>query len=75
LQHKDHLGPRFWRLWGATGVSSLGDGMVLVGFPLLALAFTQRSLLIAGVAVAGRLPALVVALPAGPWRTESTGGG
>jgi MFS family permease len=39
--------------------------MVLVGFPLLALAFTHRSLLIAGVAVAGRLPALAVALPAG----------
>ncbi|MGH9057365.1 MAG: MFS transporter [Acidimicrobiales bacterium] len=59
------LGRRFWRLWAATGVSSLGDGVVLVAFPLLALAFTHDPLLIAGVVVAGRLPALLVALPAG----------
>jgi MFS family permease len=39
--------------------------MVLVAFPLLALAFTHNALLIAGVLVAGRFPALVVALPAG----------
>lgn len=63
--HDSKLGPRFWRLLTATGVSSLGDGMVLVAFPLLALAFTHNALLIAGVLVAGRFPALVVALPAG----------
>jgi predicted MFS family arabinose efflux permease len=39
--------------------------MALVGFPLLALSFTRSPLLIAGVAVAGRLPASVIALPAG----------
>jgi MFS family permease len=65
LSQRSHLDKRFWRLWTATGVSSLGDGMVLVGFPLLALAFTHNALLIAGVAVASRAPAVLVALPAG----------
>ncbi len=39
--------------------------MALVAFPLLALEFTHNSILIAGVAVAGRLPAVLVELPAG----------
>ena len=39
--------------------------MALVAFPLLALRWTHDPVLIAGVAVAGRLPALVVGLPAG----------
>lgn len=52
-------------MWTAAGTSSLGDGMVLVAFPLLALSYTHRPVLIAGVAVAGTLPAFLVALPAG----------
>ena len=59
------LGRPFWRLWGATEVSSLGDGVVMVGFPLLALTLTHRPLLIAGVAIAERLPALLLSLPVG----------
>lgn len=55
----------FWRLWAATGVSSLGDGLVIVAFPLLALTLTTDPLMIAGVAIAGRLPALLCAVPAG----------
>jgi len=47
------------------GVSALGDGMVLVGFPLLALDYTRNPALIAGVAVAGELLGPIVALPAG----------
>ena len=58
-------GGRFRALWLATGVSSVGDGMVLVAFPLLALTLTRYPLSIAGVAVAGRLAALLVALPVG----------
>lgn len=65
MQSTNRLGSQFWRLWTATGVSSLGDGMVLVAFPLLALTFTRNPLELAGVVVAGRLPALLVALPAG----------
>jgi MFS family permease len=38
---------------------------VLVGFPLLALTVTSDPLLIAGVTVAGRLPALLFSVPAG----------
>jgi len=59
------LGRPFRLMWWATGLSAVGDGMVLVGFPLLALRYTHDPLAISGVAVAGRLPALVVALPAG----------
>lgn len=46
-------------------MSAVGDGLVLVAMPLLAIAYTHSTLLIAGTAVAGRLPALVVGLPVG----------
>lgn len=59
------LGSRFWRIWTATGVSALGTGATRVAFPLLALSFTHRAPLIAGVAVAAGLPAFLVALPVG----------
>jgi MFS family permease len=52
-------------LWTATGISALGDGLVFVGFPLLALEMTSSALAIAMVAVAGRLPAFIFGLPAG----------
>lgn len=59
------LGNRFWRMWSAAGVSSVGDGMVLVALPLLALSYTHSAFAVAGVLVVSRLPALFVALPAG----------
>jgi MFS family permease len=59
------LGGMFWRLFAATGCSSLGDGLVLVAFPLLALMLSHDPILVSGVAVAARLPAFVVGLPAG----------
>src|SRR5215471_4826012 len=59
------LGTRFWRLFGANAVSAVGDGMVLVAFPLLALTLTTSPVLIAGVAIAGRLPALCFSIPVG----------
>jgi MFS family permease len=65
MHYPPRLNRRFWRVWTAAGTSSLGDGMVLVGFPLLALSYTHSAILIAGVAVAGAVPALLVALPAG----------
>jgi MFS family permease len=46
-------------------VSAVGDGLVLVAFPLLALTLTTSPVLIAGVAIAGRLPALLLSIPAG----------
>lgn len=53
------------RLVGATAISSLGDGFAVVAFSLLALHLTSSPLLVAGVVAAGRLPWLVVGLPAG----------
>jgi MFS family permease len=52
-------------LLAASGTTALGDGLVLVAFPLLAITLTRRPLLVAGVAIAGRLPWLIFALPAG----------
>lgn len=59
------LGSRYWHLWGATGTSSLGDGMVLVAFPLLATALTRDPRLVAGLTVAAQLPWLLFGLHAG----------
>src|SRR4051794_3052808 len=59
------LGPRFWKLWGASTTSGLGDGLVLVGFPLLAATITWSPQLIAGIMVAERIPWLLLSLPAG----------
>ena len=62
---KSRRGAPFWRLFAGNGISSVGDGLVLVAFPLLALTLTTSPVLIAGVAVAGRLPALLLSIPAG----------
>lgn len=59
-------GPRsFTLVLGAAAVSSVGDGLAFVAFPLLATTLTRNAGLIAGVAVASRLPWLLVSLPAG----------
>lgn len=65
MHYPPRLDSRFWRVWTAAGTSSLGDGMVLVAFPLLALKYTHSAVLIAAVAIAGAVPALMVALPGG----------
>ncbi len=59
------LGTRFWTLFSAFTASNLGDGLTLVGFPLMAVALTDDARLIAGVAALRVLPFLVVGLPAG----------
>lgn len=55
------LPPTFTRLWVATLTSSLGDGLVLVAFGLLALTVTHAPVLIASVAAAAQLPAFLLA--------------
>ena len=55
----------FHVVWLATIVSATGDGLVLVAFPLLAARYTSDPRLIAGVAVASRLPWLLCSLLAG----------
>jgi MFS family permease len=56
---------RFRTLWLATAVSNLGDGLRLAALPLLATRLTDDPRLIAGVAVAERLPWLLLILPGG----------
>ena len=59
------LGPGYWRLWTASVVSNLGDGVSLVAYPWLAGTLTRNPVAIAAVALATRLPWLLVSLPAG----------
>ncbi len=59
------LGTRFWQLFAAAGVSSLGDGLVLVAFPLLAVSLTSSTIAVAAVVVVDRLPVLLFGLAAG----------
>ncbi len=59
------LGSEFGKLWLASAVSNLGDGVALVAAPLLAIALTRDPRLVAGLAVAQNLPWLLFALPSG----------
>ena len=59
------LGANYWRLWSASVISNLGDGVALIAYPWLASAVTRNGLLIALIAVAQRLPWLIFTLPAG----------
>jgi MFS family permease len=59
------MGSPYWRLWSATTVSGLGDGLALVALPLLAASVTRSPALVAGVFFVQRLPWLLLALPAG----------
>ena len=59
------LGPNYWRLWIASVISNLGDGISGVAYPWLASAVTRDPVHIALVGVATRLPWLLFSLPAG----------
>ncbi len=59
------LGPNYRKLWSSSAVSNLADGIFLVALPLIAVRLTDSPLLVAGVALAGRLPWLVFVLFAG----------
>ena len=56
---------RLRRLLIAQGTSFLGDGLVLAGFPLIAVQLSRTPSAVAGVGLAATLPQLLVALPAG----------
>lgn len=55
----------YWRLWSASTLANIGDGIRLAAFPLAAAAISRDPSLVAGVAVAQRLPWVVLGLPAG----------
>jgi MFS family permease len=55
----------FWRLWTASSISAVGDGVRAAALPLLAAGLTRDPQTVALVGVAGGLPWLLLALPAG----------
>jgi MFS family permease len=59
------LGLSFWKLWSASSLSNLADGLVKTALPLVAVTLTESPGLVAGVAFAVTLPWLLFALPAG----------
>lgn len=62
---RSRLGSNYRKLLAASVVSNLGDGVGLIAYPWLATAVTRNPVLVAGVAVAQRLPWLLFTLPAG----------
>jgi MFS family permease len=65
MAQASRLGVRYRKLFTATTISNLGDGVSLIAYPWLASAITRNPLLIALVAVVQRLPWLLFTLPAG----------
>ena len=59
------LGRSYQKLFGASTISNLGDGVGQLAYPWLASAVTRNPMLVALIAVAQRLPWLVFSLPAG----------
>ncbi|MEO3747671.1 MFS transporter [Plantactinospora sp. B5E13] len=59
------LGREFDKLWAASAVSNLGDGVTMVAGPLLVASLTADPALIAGAVVAQQLPWLLFALIGG----------
>ena len=62
---KARLGANYRKLYTATALSNIGDGMSAIAYPWLASAITRNPLLIALVAGVQRLPWLFFTLPAG----------
>ena len=56
----NRLGANYFKLFSASTISNLGDGIGVIAYPWLASAITRNPLLIAIVAVAQRLPWLLV---------------
>jgi len=61
----DRLPAAYWRLWTASTVSNLGDGVFMVALPLLAARLTRSEVSISLVAAAASLPWLIMSLPIG----------
>lgn len=62
---KTKLGHAYWKLWSATAISNLGDGVSAIAYPWLASAVTRSPILIAAAGFASRLPWLIFTLHAG----------
>ena len=55
----------YWKLWSATAISNVGNGVSAIAFPWLASALTRSPLTIAIVGLMSQLPWLLFTLPAG----------
>ncbi|MFI7128048.1 MFS transporter [Nonomuraea sp. NPDC050153] len=62
---KAALGASFWRFWAASLASNLSDGMAMIALPWLAATVTDEPFLVGLVVACGRLPWLLLAMPAG----------
>jgi MFS family permease len=62
---RDRLGSQYRKLWSATGLSTLGDGLFLTALPLLAAELTRDPLRVSLVDFAGSLPWLLFGLVSG----------
>ncbi|MFJ3405962.1 MFS transporter [Promicromonospora sp. NPDC090134] len=61
----DRLPARYWRLWWAGAVDSVGNGALVTALPLLAVTLTADPRLVSLVTAASFVPWLLFALPAG----------
>lgn len=61
------LGADFWKLWTASAVTNLGDGITIVAGPLLVASITTNPAAVAGAVFAQQLPWLLFALISGAW--------
>jgi MFS family permease len=59
---RESLGPRFQKVWAASAISLVGDGLVLSAMPLLIASATSSAALISGLEVARGLPWLMFGL-------------
>jgi MFS family permease len=59
------LGPEYRKLWSASTVSNVGDGVTQVAGPLLAASLTRDPVLVAGIAFSQQLPWLLFSLISG----------
>lgn len=62
---RHRLGRRFTQVWSATAAANFGDGILVVGLPLVAVQLSRSPLLVSLVSTFATLPWLVVALFAG----------
>jgi len=59
------LGPNYRKVWASAAASNLADGIFWIALPLIAVTLTTEPALVAGVAIAARLPWLFFVLFAG----------
>lgn len=65
LSTKRGLGGSYWRVWTASLISNVGDGLLLASMPILASRATTNPALVGLVATCATLPWILVSLPAG----------